>query len=400
MDAGLTGLHTMMVEARAAAEHEARTILETATAKHGPNGKLDADEDRRFRTAIETRDALSARCKELSDEIARCGMDSPLVQLVRSGNPTAPMREWFDTESMKALHHAVTSRQSLRVESRTVTSPTSLIPSSLYPYTLGPQYENRLLDRLPQSSTEAGAVEYIVHQSTTGAPAVTAEGEKKPEIIYNLDRQTATVQKIASHVAASWEALNDFASFEGYVSSELFRQVIDVENNELLNGAGAGHIVGLLATPNVLPYSVGVSETALDALEAAIATMRVGPALAVCDVIVLHPATWSEIRRSKDLQDRYLVTANPLADTASTAWGVPVVQTTTIARGVGLLLDSTKFGRVHILRQPLSLQVGYAEDDLIRNLTRFICEERIALAVERPPAVLIVDGLPTGIDGC
>lgn len=396
MDGGLTGLHTMMCEARAAAEREASGILSAASA--AGRDLLTDSENRLFRTAIETRDQLTVRIDETAAEIARCGLDSPVVAMLRNaGSTPPPLSAMFGEPELRALHAACTSRQSLRVESRTTGTPTGLLPATLWPSVLGPQHEGRLLDRLPTATTESGSVEYIAHLSTTGSPAVTAEGQPKSELQFVLDRLTATVQKLACHIGVSWEALSDFGAFQSYVTTEIFRQVIDVENAFLLSGDGP--TTGLLNTPNVLPYHVGLGETALDALESAIADLRTGPSLATADIIVMHPGSWSAIRRSKDLQDRYLTQADPTRGEASSVWGCPVMVTTQIARGTALLLDSSKFGRVHI-RQPLSLQVGYSGTDLIDNITRFVAEERLALTVERPSAALVIDGLPTGINGC
>ena len=59
----------------------------------------------------------------------------------------------------------------------------------------------------------------------------------------------------------------------------------------------------------------------------------------------------------------------------------------------GVLLDSSKFGRVAI-REPLSVRVGFANNDLVRNIYRWACEERLAVAVERPSAMLGITKLP------
>ena len=59
----------------------------------------------------------------------------------------------------------------------------------------------------------------------------------------------------------------------------------------------------------------------------------------------------------------------------------------------GVLLDSSKFGRVAI-REPLSVRVGFANNDLVRNIYRWACEERLAVAVERPSAILSITKLP------
>ena len=125
-----------------------------------------------------------------------------------------------------------------------------------------------------------------------------------------------------------------------------------------------------------------------------IAAMRVGAALAEPDLLVLHPTTWSAIRRSKDSQNRYLVAPDPTADDANSVWGVEVLVTTVMAAGAGTLIDTKKFGKV-LVREGLTLQTGSANDDFTKNLVRFVCEERLAPAVEPPAALLSITGLPT-----
>jgi hypothetical protein len=48
----------------------------------------------------------------------------------------------------------------------------------------------RLLDYLPTQSISAPSLEVIVHSSSTGAPAPTAEGAAKPEVVLNTMSQT------------------------------------------------------------------------------------------------------------------------------------------------------------------------------------------------------------------
>lgn len=80
----------------------------------------------------------------------------------------------------------------------------------------------------------------------------------------------------------------------------------------------------------------------------------------------------------------------------NTIWGVSVLVTTQLTAGVGVLMDTTKFGRVHV-REPLGVPVGFANDDFTRNIVRYVAEERIALAVERPSAVCKLTSLPTSL---
>ena len=59
----------------------------------------------------------------------------------------------------------------------------------------------------------------------------------------------------------------------------------------------------------------------------------------------------------------------------------------------GLLVDSTKFGRA-VVREPLSMRIGWAADDFVKNVLRTVCEQRLNLAVERPAAVCWIQSLP------
>jgi Phage capsid family len=107
---------------------------------------------------------------------------------------------------------------------------------------------------------------------------------------------------------------------------------------------------------------------------------------------VLNPLTWSAMRRTKDSQNRYLVTPDPTAEAVNQLWGVEVLVTTVQAAGTGLLIDTSKFGRV-LVREGLSLRTGSNNDDFTHNLVRFVGEERLALAVESPCRAAVHYGL-------
>jgi HK97 family phage major capsid protein len=110
-------------------------------------------------------------------------------------------------------------------------------------------------------------------------------------------------------------------------------------------------------------------------------------------LIVLNPSTWSGIRRTKDSLGRYLLSADPAEEEADSIWGIPVVVTTQCNAGDGLLVDTTKYGRA-VIREPLSMRIGWANDDFVRNVLRTVAETRLNNAIERPTAVLHITGLP------
>lgn len=71
-----------------------------------------------------------------------------------------------------------------------------------------------------------------------------------------------------------------------------------------------------------------------------------------------------------------------------------MLTTTQCPAGTAILLDTTKMGRVCI-REPLSVRIGFAGGDFTDNIVRYVSEERLNLAVERPSAILALSGLPT-----
>jgi HK97 family phage major capsid protein len=130
-----------------------------------------------------------------------------------------------------------------------------------------------------------------------------------------------------------------------------------------------------------------------DDLSAGIAALRTGPSLAVPDLVAMHPDTWANIRVEKDSMGRYLANADPSSDQADSVWGCDVLQSTAFNPGEALLIDTSLMGRVCV-RETLVLRIGYAGTDFTDDVVRWVAEERLNLAVERPSAICWIKGLP------
>jgi HK97 family phage major capsid protein len=354
-------------------------------------GTLSPGDEARYRNYSETLRGLATSIRETRSELERMGSYS----LKGTGNRACPLR--FDMEELRSLHQKVLRGESGRIEARDFASPVDLIPAQLYPQPLFPIHDNRVMDRWPNLATDAPSVEYIRVDSVTGDAEIVAEGALKPELLMPATPQTVTAQKIAAHVGLSWEATQDWSAFVSAVQTELTNKIIDTENRELLLGDGTtGHLDGLLTTTGILTHPVSGPDSPIDHIEEAISELRVGSALAEPDLAIFHPSTWSAIRRTKDTLDRYIVAADPSKTEVNTVWGVNVLVTTQLTAGIGVLMDTSKFGRVHV-REPIGVRVGFANDDFVKNIVRYVAEERIALAVERPAAVCKLTGLPTAL---
>lgn len=319
----------------------------------------------------------------------------------RRGSAAALAPLGFGAEELRSAHARIGRGESVVLETRDpgFVSADSLIPPELYPIPTFPRHEDRLLDRLPGYALEVPSLEYVQVNSISGAAGVVGEGQPKPEITMPATKLVCTALKLAVHAGISWENWTDYGTFSQAVQTELMKQVIDLENQQLVYGdPTSGGLNGMVTTPGILTLAAtGGTATPpnnFDDIAGAIARLRTGPALATPDLILVHPDTWAAVRTQKDTLGRYIATPDPTDDQAETAWGVDVLQSVQFTPGEAVLLDSTLVGRVAV-RETLVLRLGYAGADFTSNVIRAVCEERLNLAVERPAAICHITGLPT-----
>jgi HK97 family phage major capsid protein len=314
-----------------------------------------------------------------------------------TGKQLSPLA--FDESSMKAMYKAFKNRQPMAIEAKSFSTVDSLLPAQLAPGVIAHQHEWRILDHLPATAITAPSYEFVVHNfaDDTGGPTVVAEGASKPEYLPAAASSIATAVKLAMHTGISYETLADFPTWLGYVTNECFRQLMDLENAQLLYGNGeSGNMTGFFNTSGILTHNASSDPdtyTAIDSIEAAITQLRVGNALAEPDLFITNPSTWSAIRRSKATTGQYIL-GDPLHEAVSSLWGIPVLITTAATAGQGLLLDTSKFGAA-LIREGIVVHQGFSGTDFVQNIARWVFEERLALAVERPQAVLALSNLPT-----
>lgn len=396
-----------LIAARDAAKSTATGLCQRA--KAAGEDTLTGAAQAQVESLIADAEHLTKRIASVKQDIEREGQSNPLItRLMNKGAENTAMRApiHFPEQELRRAYEQIRHGETARIEARAFNTAESLLPPQLWGLPVGLVHEARLMAYLPTMSMDAPSIEFVVHNSTTGSPAVVAEGAEKPELVFNVTQNTVSAVKIAAHTAASYEIIYDYPSFYSYVNSELVKEVIQVENSALINGSGG--ITGLLATSGILSYAAGTfggdTETALDSIELAISGLRIGAALAEADLFVVHPLTWSAIRRTKDTLGRYLVSPDPTLDEAHKIWGIPVVVTTQIAGGVGLLLANggsinaqtagqTSWGNV-VIREGLTMRIGYSGTDFTQNVLRTVAEERLNLAVERPQAIMAISGLP------
>lgn len=314
------------------------------------------------------------------------------------GRDVAPLG--FAREDLHKAFNAIKAGQNYAIQAKGFSSVDSLLPAQLAPGIIPEYHEWRIMDHLPVTPISAPSIEFIIHNFSgdSGGPDVVAEGAAKPEYIPAVTSSIAAAVKLATHTGISSESLLDAPQWESYIVNQCYRLIMDKENSQFLYGSGTGgNMTGFANTSGILTHNASsdpAGSTNLDSVEIAINTMRVSSGVfAAPQIAITSPTTWSSTRRIKSTIGDYIA-GDPLHEAVTTVWGVPVLVTTACTDGEMFLIDRDKMGFV-VLREGLSMHTGYSGTDLINNIVRFVFEERLTLAVERPQAVMHVTNLST-----
>jgi HK97 family phage major capsid protein len=248
-------------------------------------------------------------------------------------------------------------------------------------------------DLLAPGTTDSNSVTYMKELAFTNAAAAVAEGGTKPESALSFVQATDLVRKIAHWLPVTEEMLEDVAQIRSYIDSRLRLGVALTEEDQLLNGSGvAPNLQGLLNRSGLTAAQARGTDTNADAIFKQIAT--IASAVFVQPTgIVINPANWQTIQLTKLTTGAYYGAGPFAAPQTPTLWGLPAVQTPTIAAGTALVGDfagSAQFFRHGGLRGEAS---NSHQDFFIKNLVAIRAEERGALAVYRPSAFGTVTGL-------
>lgn len=247
---------------------------------------------------------------------------------------------------------------------------------------------------LPNPPTYA----YLRQTTRTNNAAAVADGATKPTSVYGLTRVEDRLRVIASlsePVPKYW--LDDSQDLRTFVESELTYGLDVAVEQQLLNGDGTGeNNKGLLNTSGIL--SQAWSTDGLETLRKAITSAQIAGAQQY--VAVLNPVDFEALTLVRATTNEFLATAAnvsgdssgatspPYGPVALQSWGVPVVLTTAIAAGRGVVMDPSAVtlytdGQINL--------EWNTSDGFDTNEVKARCETRVGVAVKRPSLVVSVD---------
>ena len=341
--------------------------------------------------AITGMNEAKARLDEMEQKLARRreGGDAPR---------TAGER-FVEDEGFKAFASEIRPKGRVLVQVKDISSLTTdaagsagaLIPSDRRGLQVElPQRRLTVRSLLLPGQTASNSIEYEQEKLFTNNAAPVAEGTLKPQSELQFEDKTASVRTIAHWMRTSVQILADAPGLRSIIDQRLRYGLGLAEENQLLNGSGTGqNLLGLVtaatayAAPGGLTATSQVDTLRLMILQAALAEFPPNG-------MVMNPINWAAIEMQKDGDGRYLI-GNPQGTLSPTLWGLPVVATQ--AMGVDkALVGAFNLAAQIFDRQDATVDVSTEDGDNFRlNKVTIRAEERLALAIYRPQAIVYGD---------
>lgn len=253
-----------------------------------------------------------------------------------------------------------------------------------------PQRRMTIRDLLTVTPTTSGSIDYARQTTRTNAAAPVAEGAAKPYSDYAWTQENTPVRTIAHLAKITRQALDDSVQLQGEIDAEMRYGLRFAEEDQILNGDGTGvELDGLIAnaTAYAAPFDPAGTETIADIVF--LAMLQAELALYPADGVVLNTADFGRVRLLKDSTGAYLF-GGPQGTDAPRLWGAAVVSTPAITIDK-FLVGGFRLQTLYDRMAPEVLISSENVDDFEKNLYTMRCEERIALAVKRPGALIYGD---------
>jgi HK97 family phage major capsid protein len=249
-----------------------------------------------------------------------------------------------------------------------------------------PDEDLRMRDLLNTAPIGAPSLEYIEESGFVNTAATVAEKVAAPQSNITFEQKTAQVRTIAHWLPATLQILQDAPMLRNYIDNRLRYGLKMTEEAQILYGSGTGEdLLGLMVHTGTQNAGIRGTATMIDHIRHSFTLARIAgyPVTGV----ILNPIDWETIEISKGTDGHYIFTSVNIGGQMQ-LFRVPVVESTSMNQGEFL---TGAFGLSCQLldREQSTVRVSDSHSDyFIRRMTAILAEERVALPVYRPEALV------------
>ena len=352
--------------------------------------KYDGQLAEKSKVDVETKaevKALSEDFKSLNEQLTELAQKSTegFKSLETAKSKTAG-DEFANSDEFKTFVETKNKNANLRLELKnTVLSDATttwstrregIIPGAFAPLTL-----RQVIPSMPVSGN---LVETMKDASWTNDAAEVAQGGAKPESDVTFAKSNVTIETVAHWIKVSQQMLADAPAVASYINVRLADGLAQRVDQQIFLGNGTSpNLSGLTDTGNFVAYTPTAGDNLVDAINRAKYAMWAQGYMP--DTVIVNPATWGDMERSKQTDGAYLY-GLPATQAGMNPWGLQVVLSNHCPVANFMIADMRGSTMLYD-RQSTTIELGYVNDDFTKNLVTIRAEERLALGVDRPNGV-------------
>lgn len=259
-----------------------------------------------------------------------------------------------------------------------------------------------LIASLLSSGTISGnAISYFVEKPAPfeGSFATVAEGGAKPQMhMLEPDVRTESLRKIAGFIKLTDEMMEDLGFFVSEINNRLLYELAMFEEAQLLRGDGVGtNVLGLLNRSGLQTEARGNAasgDTAADTIFRAMTKVQTGSGF-TADGLIIHPTDYQALRLARDANDQYFGGGYFTGQYGTSGmpeqppvWGLRTIVSPVANVGEALVGNFRQSSTVYRKGGVRVESTNSHASDFTNNLVTVRAEERLALAVRNPAAIV------------
>ena len=334
---------------------------------------------------IETGETLASEIAELTEKVEKAEKADEILKNIGTADnnnsditevKTMSTMEDFATKCKEMTDRKSGASVHFKANTDVVTSPTIAdIDRTVAPQAKAPA----IADYFTNATISGNAITYFLQGAIEGAPAVTAQGAKKPQMSTSFEPTTLALSKIAAYIKETDEIINDAPFLASEVENTLIAELAKAKNSHIITAVGS--TVGIGAET----YD-GTTVTFADGILASILKVKSESAYDA-NVVIVNPADLYTLLTSKYDNGQYYgggYFVGPYGNGALTIpasiWGVSIFASSEVTQGEAIIAarEAVKVWSKGGVDVKLYEQ---NEDDALYNRVTLLGEQRLAAAV-------------------